>query len=40
MPLILVVIGMIAFGGFWAYPKYQIMQPEDEARTGLKSGGF
>lgn len=40
MPLILVVIGMIAFGGFWAYPKYQIMQLEDEARTGLKSGGF
>ena len=40
MPIILIVIGMIAFGGFWAYPKYQIMQLEDEARTGLKSGGF
>ena len=40
MPIILVLIAVIGLGVFWGYPKYQIMQLEDEARTNLKSGGF
>ena len=40
MPLMLVLIGMICFGVFLGYPKYQMMQLEDEARHDLKSGGF
>lgn len=40
MPLILVLIGMICFGVFLGYPKYQMMQLEDEARHDLKSGGI
>lgn len=40
MPLILVLIGMICFGVFLGYPKYQIMKLEDKMRSTLKSGGF
>lgn len=40
MPFILILIGAIGLGVFWGYPKYQIMQLEDETRLSLKSGGF
>ena len=40
MPVIVVLIAMIAFGLFLGYPKYQVMQLEDEVRSNLKSGGF
>lgn len=40
MPVIVVLIAMIAFGVFLGYPKYQVMQLEDEVRSNLKSGGF
>ena len=40
MWLVFVLAGMICFGVYLGYPKYQIMKLEDQARSTLKSGGF
>ena len=40
MPIMLVLIAVIGLGGFWGYPKYEMMQLEDQARQQLQSGKF
>ncbi len=40
MPLILMVIGVIAFGAFGLIPNTKLMQLEDQARQQLQSGTF
>lgn len=40
MPIMLVLIAVIGLGVFWGYPKYEMMQLEDQARQQLQSGRF
>lgn len=40
MPIILILIAVIGLGIFWGYPKYEMMQLEDQARQQLQSGQF
>lgn len=40
MPIMLVLIAVIGLGVFWGYPKYEMMQLEDQARQQLQSGKF
>lgn len=40
MAIMLVLIAVIGLGVFWGYPKYEMMQLEDQARQQLQSGKF
>lgn len=40
MPIMLVLIAVIGLGVFWGYPKYEMMQLEDQTRQQLQSGRF
>ncbi|MFV5491480.1 hypothetical protein [Acinetobacter sp. ASP199] len=40
MPIIVIFVAVISLGIFWAYPKYEMMQLEDQARQQLQSGRF